>query len=305
MHINSLSEATLLLLDSAALAGRITVWSGHMSEMPQPVRQASLKNRLARILPLVFVCSLCSGCLVVPMRAPTKTRTAEGKELKRTVDLSFLQAGKTTREEVESKLAWIVTGVRDDRFNLARWAESNWGVVWAAGGYSAGAGGWNRYWKIHNLVIDFDERGIVQQITQIPNEELFQVLMERVRRDPGHPLDLSVAIEVPVEYMRGGQTFPGKLVLGKDSFAFVREQDAKKKNKNKKTQPFEFQAAPDNIRSLLTVNHGKTESNQPQFWAVRIEFKYAIAVGKRMDVKIDLPATLTLIRFVAQMQSGS
>jgi len=142
------------------------------------------------------------------MRAPTKTRTPEGTELRRTVDLGFLQAGKTTRQEVETALAWIAadaaTDIRDDRFFLGRWAESDWGVAWAAGGYYAAAGGWNRYWKLHNLVIDFDECGVVRQITQIPNEELFRVLRERVRRDPGHPLDLSAAIEIPVEYLRAG-----------------------------------------------------------------------------------------------------
>ncbi len=265
--------------------------------------QLSLKNQLARILPLLFVCAVCSGCLALPLRAPAKTRTPEGKELKKTVDLSFLQPGKTTRAQIESTLAWIATGVSDDRFILGRWAESNWGVAWAAGGYYAGAGGWNRYWKVHNLLIDFDERSVVQQITQIPNEELFQVIAERVRRDPRRPLDLSTAIEVPVEYVRYRQTFPGKLVLGRDVFAFVREQDAGKKRP--KTVPFEFQTTPGNIRNLLTVNHSEVESNQPQFWAVRIEFKHAIAVGKRMDVKIDLPATLTLIRFFAQIQPGS
>jgi hypothetical protein len=239
------------------------------------------------------------------MRAPTKTRTTEGKELKKTVDLSFLQVGKTTREEVKSGLPWIVTDVSDDRFILARWAQSKWGVIWGVGGTAAAAGGWNRYWKLHNVVIDFDERGIVQRITHISNEDLFQILMERVRSDPGHPLDLSVAIEVPVEYMRVGQSFSGKLVFSQDSFAFFRIQDAKKK-KQPKTQPFEFQTAPDNIRNLRIVDRG-AESKQPQFWAVRIEFKNTVGmgVGKRMDVKIDLPSTLTLIRYFAQIQSGS
>lgn len=278
--------------------------SGNCHGHGETMTHANLRTRLARTLPLIFVCSLCSGCLVVPMRAPTKTRTADGKELKRTVDLSFLQAGKTTREEVESKLAWTVTSVSDDRFILARWAQSKWGVIWGAGGTYSGAGGWNRYWKLHNLMIDFDENGIVQQTTQIPDEKLFQVLMERVRRDPRHPLDLSAAIEVPAEYMRAGQRVPGKLVLGQDSFAFVRDQDPKKK-KQQKPQPFEFQTAPDNIRGLRTADRG-AESNQPQFWAVRIEFKNTVGmgVGKRMDVKIDLPATLTLIRLVGQWQPG-
>jgi hypothetical protein len=273
--------------------------------MTQTMTQSSLRTRLARIFPLILVCALCSGCLVVPMRAPAKTRTAEGTDQKTTADLSFLQVGKTTREEVESGLPWIVTDVSDERFILARWAQSKWGVIWGVGGTAAAAGGWNRYWKLHNMVIDFDERGVVQQFAEIPNEELFQTLLERVRRDPGHPLDLSVPVEVPVQYVRTGQTFPGKLVLGRDSFAFVREQDFKKKKQ--KPQPFEFETAPDNIRNLHKANRGGAESDQPQFWAVRIEFKQAIGmgVGKRMDVKIDLPATVTLIRYVAQMQSGS
>jgi hypothetical protein len=270
------------------------------------VTPGGVKTRLARIVFLLSVCSLCLGCVVVPLRVPSKARTAEGKKLKGTVDLSFLQVGKSTREEVEPALARIATGVKDDRFILARWAESQWGVVWAVGGSAAAAGGWNRYWKVHNLLIYFDELGVVQQLTQISNQELFQVLKERVRRDPSYSLDLSEPIEVPVEYVVYRQSFRGKLVLGRDGFAFVREPDARKK-KQQKTQPFEFRTAPDNIRSVLSVNRGEVESNQPQFWAVRIEFIHGVGagVGRRMDVKIDLPATLILLRFVAQMQSGS
>lgn len=280
---------------------------GHVLRMAQIRIQAPLNIRLTWLALLLFVFVVCSGCLAIPMRAPAKTKTPEGTELKRTVGLEFLQTGKTTRQEVESALGWIATDVttdlRDDRFFLGRWAESNWGVAWAAGGYYAAAGGWNRYWKLHNLLIDFDECGVVRQITQIPNEDLFQALRERVRGDPGYPLDLSAAIEIPVEYLRTGQTFPGKLVLGRDSFAFARQQNPKKKKP--KAQPFEFETARDNIRELLAVNRGDVESNQPKFWAVRIEFNHALAVGRWMDVKIDLPATLTLMRFVESMQPGS
>jgi hypothetical protein len=278
----------------------------YMPGATQPVTQASLKIRLARKLLLLFVSAVCAGCLM-PIRAPTKIQTTEGKGLKKTVDLSFIQPGKSTREEVESRLGWIATGVKDDRFTLGRWAESKWGVVWAVGGYYAGAGGWNRYWKIHNLVIDFDEREVVEQFSQIPSEKLLQVLMERVRRDPSHPLDLSVPIEIPVEYVTFGQTTPGKLVLGPDDFAFVWDKNPIPKKKNQKSEPFKYQTAPDNISNLLSVNRGEVEADHPQFWAVRIEFKRPVArgVGKRMDVKIDLPSTLTLIRYFVQIQSGS
>lgn len=70
-------------------------------------------------------------------------------------------------------------------------------------------------------MVDFDERGVVEQFSQIPSEELLQVLMERVRRDHNSPLDFSMPIEIPVEYVILWQTTPGKLVLGPDDFAFI------------------------------------------------------------------------------------
>ncbi len=257
------------------------------------------------MLPLLFVCAFYAGC-VLPMRAPTKIQTTAGKGLKNTVDLSFIQPGRSTREEVESRLGWIATGVRDERFSLGRWSESKWGVAWALGGYAAAAGGWNRHWKVHNLLVDYDECGVVEQFSQIPNEELLQALMERVRRGHSLPLDLSVPIEIPVEYVTLWQTTPGKLVLGPDNFAFVWDKNPIPK-KNQKMDPFKYQTATNNISNLLSINRGEVEPDNPQFWAIRIMFKHPIAkgVGKRMDVKIDLPSTLTLIRYFAQIQSGS
>ncbi len=268
--------------------------------------QMSLKIRLTRILLLLFVCAVCTGC-VMPIRAPTKIQTSAGKGLKKTVDLSFIQPGESTREEVESRLGWIATGVKDDTFTLGRWAESKWGVAWVIGGYAAAAGGWNRHWKMHNLVVDYDERGVVEQFSQIPNEELLQALMERVRREHGPLLDLSVPIEIPVEYVTLWQTTPGKLVLGPENFAFVWDKNPIPKKKNQKMEPFKYQTTTENISNLLSINRGEVEADHPQFWAVRIEFKrpFAKGVGKRMDVKIDLPSTLTLIRYFEQIQSGS
>lgn len=265
--------------------------------------QASFKIRLARKLPLLFIWVACASC-VMPIRAPTKIQTTAGKGLKKTVDLNFIQPNKSTREEVESRLGWIATDVKDDRFFLGRWAESKWGVVWAIGGYATAAGGWSRHWKVHNLVVDFDERGFVEQFSEIPSEELLHVLMERVRRNHKSPLDLSVPIEIPVEYVTLWQTTPGKLVLSPDSFAFVWDKNPIPKKKNQETELFKYQTVANNISNLLSVNRGEVEADHPQFWAVRIEFERPVArgVGKRMDVKIDLPSTLTLIRYFVRTQ---
>src|SRR5215469_13425290 len=105
----------------------------------------------ATFLALTLCSSLCQGCLVVPMKAPTKSTGASGEAAKGKVDLAFLQEGKTTREEVLSKLWWTNTAAGDERFFLGRWSSSSSGTAWVlAGNGPSGMGGWNRNWKTHN-----------------------------------------------------------------------------------------------------------------------------------------------------------
>ena len=65
--------------------------------------------------------------------------------------LEFIKVGSTTREEVEQKLGWVDTGIKDDRLFIGRWAESSWGVAWAAGGGYSAAGGCSqrRAWSLY------------------------------------------------------------------------------------------------------------------------------------------------------------
>src|SRR5438445_13455562 len=95
--------------------------------------------------------SFCQCCLVVPVRAPTRTNGLTGKMEK--VNLDFLQAGKTARQEVTERLGETDTGVKDNRLFLGRWTSSKWGVFWAAGGGYSATGGWNRAWARHNVMI--------------------------------------------------------------------------------------------------------------------------------------------------------
>src|SRR5437879_8495005 len=129
--------------------------------------------------------SLCQGCVVVPVRAPTRTNGLTGKMEK--VNLDFLQAGKTARQEVTEKLGETDTGVKDNRLFLGRWTSSKWGVFWAAGGGYSGTGGWNRAWARHNVLISFDEQDIVQQFRQFPAEEMLQQLSACVAEGQSHP----------------------------------------------------------------------------------------------------------------------
>src|SRR5258708_4766851 len=85
-------------------------------------RRAMVAVRVALIAVAIF---LCQGCLVMPVRAPTRTNGNSGAMEK--ISLDFLHSGKTTKDEVTTKLGGTDTGIRDKQFFVGRWATSHWG----------------------------------------------------------------------------------------------------------------------------------------------------------------------------------
>src|SRR6267142_125819 len=72
----------------------------------------TLSMRLAKPtigIGMAAVSFFCQGCLVVPLRAPTRTNGNSGAMEK--INLDFLESGKTTREEVTAKLGGTDTGI--------------------------------------------------------------------------------------------------------------------------------------------------------------------------------------------------
>jgi len=73
----------------------------------------TLRMRLAKTtigIGMAAVSFFCQGCLVVPLRAPTRTNGNSGAMEK--INLDFLESGKTTREEVTAKLGGTDTGIK-------------------------------------------------------------------------------------------------------------------------------------------------------------------------------------------------
>ncbi len=98
----------------------------------------------------------------------TRDRGSSGQQLdSKTFDPSAVQPGKTTREEVLAKFSMVNTGYNDPHFFWGRWATSKWGYWWIViapaynGGGAAGAGDAHRIWQIHNILITFDDNGLV------------------------------------------------------------------------------------------------------------------------------------------------
>lgn len=236
---------------------------------------------------VVAALSLCQGCLVVPVRAPTRTNGLAGKIEK--INLDFLQAGKTTRQEVTEKLGETDTSVKEDRFFLGRWATSKWGVLWmVSGGYNA-AGGWNRGWARHNVLIAFDENNLVQQFRQFPDEDLVRQLSAWVAEGHGQPLDLSAPIELPVEHRHGsGVGFPGTLVLSSDSFEF------------RENEKHNFKISPQQIRDIQLTSVGHGDKSDPRYLNETIHFTQKNNVGGKMTIHVDVPTVMTLVKYLAQ-----
>jgi hypothetical protein len=93
-----------------------------------------------------------AGRMVIPIRTQARTRGAS-TETREQVNLEFIKKGVTGRDEIARKLAWMNTGVNDDRLFIGRWSDSRWEVFWIAGGYYAADAGWNRKWNTHDLFV--------------------------------------------------------------------------------------------------------------------------------------------------------
>src|SRR6266478_1248698 len=206
---------------------------------------------VAMSVALVAATFLCQGCVVVAVRAPTRTNGLAGKMEK--VNLDFLQAGKNT-----------------------------------------GAGGWNRAWARHNVLISFDDQDIVQEFRQFPDEYLVKQLSAWVAEGHGQPLDLSTPMEVPVDHRHGsGLGFPGTLVLSSDSFEF------------RENEKHNFKISPQQIRDIQLTSVGRGDKSDPRYLNETIHFTQKTNIGARMTIRADVPTIMMLVKYVAQTRPNS
>jgi hypothetical protein len=256
--------------------------------------ETSLRIRLISVVGIALLCACCSAC-IVPMRVPTKTISISGETGKK-LDLEFIKVGTTAREEVGQKLGWVGTGIKDDELFVGRWAESSWGVAWAAGGGYSAAGGWNRAWTTHNLVVAFDAKGFVQQMSLVSDKDIINTLSEWISKDPSRSLDLSVPIDAPIEYIRSGKHFLGTLVLSKDDLRFLEDRETPSK------LAYDFKTSPGNISHLSLGSWVSSNSAHPEDVVVTIHFRQKTAVGSKLPARMDLPTMMILLKYIRQTQ---
>ena len=249
-----------------------------------------MDGKRALLLPLVVLTWVLSssGCLVVPIRVPTQKEGPSSTG--GSTDLSFLKVGQTTRKEVEEKLAWMDTGYRHDRLFLGRWVGSRWGVLWAAaGGYSGAAGGF-RLWDRHNLIIEFDEAGVVQRFSAFPDKDLLPEITAWVAKGVTQPLDLSASLSISVAHKGTWepQPVPGKLKLGRNLLEFDERPDGN----------HWFSIPPCDLASLSYVDSFSKNDASAAETLFALHLRNKTPAGRRLVLRTEVPQLILLLRYI-------
>jgi hypothetical protein len=147
---------------------------------------------------LTLAVSIVSGCAGAT-RLPMRTKGPAGETLQqKQVDLSFLDAPGTQRQDVLNRLNMVDTSYSNPRLFWARWSQSKWGYWWFIAGGNTAAGDAKRIWHIHNLLVAFDENGTVSKKEVIDNDqslwpELHAQLATASAMDLSQPISLEVS----------------------------------------------------------------------------------------------------------------
>jgi outer membrane protein assembly factor BamE (lipoprotein component of BamABCDE complex) len=174
----------------------------------------------------IFLCSLFAGCVVVPV--PTGKHTPQVFNTRGEIDaaaLGFMHPGSTDKEEVLLQLGEPDGIWQDERYFLYRWVSVTGGylICVAADPYGGGSGGLIAPLKRkrYDLLIEFDDKGVVKRIGDI------DTWATKIEGQKDAPLDLSTPIRIAVTHQRRlARDKIASLILGKNFFE-LRGRDSK------------------------------------------------------------------------------
>jgi hypothetical protein len=242
----------------------------------------------------------CTGCLVIPIHKPTRAMGANGLAPEQ-IDITFIQDGVTTREEVLQRLGWMDMEVKNTQFFVGRWVSSEWGVFWAATSEYQAGGGWNRSWNRQTLLIGFDSKNLVRQHQVVQDKDLTWQFASWLEQYDPEPLSLSTPVEIPVEDAQGRKT--AALILESDGVAY-RPNESVDKHARKRT----FQVLPEQISSngvaCAFVGQDTGGKPDPSHLLQTITFSKKTPVGKKLMFRADMPTVVVLFKYFAQTRAS-
>lgn len=146
---------------------------------------------------LIFSAALLSGCAGAT-RLPMRAKGPAGETLQnKHLDLAFLDAPGTQRQEVADRLKTVDTAYANPRLFWGRWSESKWGYWWFVASTNDARGDAKWVWHTHNLLVSFDENGVVRKKAVFDDDKsLWAELHTQLAEAPA--LDLSQPLQLPM-----------------------------------------------------------------------------------------------------------
>jgi len=251
-------------------------------------RPACARQQLQAGIALAL-CAVLFGCIgATPL--PKRTRTPTGTEAK-DIDVSFIHPGQTTRAEVKEKLKLIDTGYEGEHFFLGRWSSSTSGA-WAIVLGLPGAVG--RIWKSGNLLVEFDDAGVVKRFEPFDDAKAPRYLAP-VAADT--PLQLASPVELQVKYylLAGGQFVDAKIVLSKGTFDFEELGEGKKKQKLSLPASQVLR-----VETPVIIRFPDPTYISQRLHCARDLKKIGGPPGRDLNLEVTMPQLVTLMSYVAQ-----
>jgi hypothetical protein len=229
---------------------------------------------------------MSAGCFPLPVRSPTRTTDKSGGP----IDLTFLKAGSTTRDEVTGKLASIDTGTMQREFFWGRLRISKYRDILMVGYVPVGP--LDRKWGVQNILVGYDQRGIVKSWTIVNDKKLLDHL-DLMSNGASALLDLSSPVLVnSVVYRLHERNAPSGVAASTQLTLEAQSLEC-----------FGVRIARRELRTIALGN-----SNEPDRLLLKMVFDHQIdfsntQLRKRtdhIDLTVDPPALLLLRSYLKQ-----
>jgi len=166
--------------------------------------------------------------------------------------------------------------------HLGRW-------VILAGMCCEAVGGGGRVWKSGNLLVEFDDAGLVKRTEPFDDKKSYLPLTLVAENSP---LQSELPMEIPVKYLKNNTIVPATVVLSKDSLG-IEETSGNKKR-------YKFSVPRDLVKIQTSIF---LQSSDPTYVGWRIHCKHDLRQfggprGKDLNVDVTVPQLVTLMSYM-------
>jgi hypothetical protein len=250
-------------------------------------RMNSYSHRTRGILCVLGTVVLITGvgCLSIPVHITPRIQGEGGPST--LADSNTIRPGQTTRAEVLRDWAWCDAHSDTDRLFLGTVKRSTSKRVETLGPVYAGS---DLYWEDVSLFVEFDNQGLVTRYYFVNRYDRLSAMVSWVRHAKRASLELSKSIQISAKigigkFLHKDWAENGIIVLAADGLE-MRSQD---------------KGAPGPVHFRLE-QLGELRSGR--WYGQHLTF-HGVAGWENVNLALDLPSTLTLVRYLKQTRESA